>query len=328
MAAGAFEGWVALVCSLLPDAASDSIREDLMRTGDPQQTINNFLDGQLTPAVSGPVAASLSLRLGLRPTQSVPPSSGVSGSDHLPESLTASTGSLNPEIIEELNVSATCARAPKAQAKARVRSAWGSLRPATAADLKGPVKKRARRNEPPPFTHLVVLDFEWTADDKRPILPVSEITQFPSVLVALDGCRSAAVSEFDTFVRPVLNPKLTPFAIGLTAITQADVDAAPTLDQALPLYLRWLEQHNLVEPGGGGVPIGSWAIATWSDADIGGQLAKELRHKNIAMPKCFEKVGSARRARDSSGRRPLPERVGDRPRTYGRTDPARTWWTF
>ena len=33
--------------------------------------------------------------------------------------------------------------------------------------------------------HLVVLDFEWTADDKRPMLPIPEITQFPSVLVRL-----------------------------------------------------------------------------------------------------------------------------------------------
>ena len=79
------------------------------------------------------------------------------------------------------------------------------------------------------MSHLVVLDFEWTADNRKRMLPVSEITQFPSVLVRLDGQRSSIIDQFDTFVRPTLNPTLTPFSIQLTAISQSDVDAAPTL---------------------------------------------------------------------------------------------------
>ena len=74
------------------------------------------------------------------------------------------------------------------------------------------------------MSHLVVLDFEWTADNHRRMMPCSEITQFPSVLVRLDGRRSHVVDEFDTFVRPTLNPTLTRFSIELTAITQEDVE--------------------------------------------------------------------------------------------------------
>ena len=86
-------------------------------------------------------------------------------------------------------------------------------------------------------------------------------------------------------MRPVLNPKLTSFSIGLTGITQADVDAAPILEKVIPAYLSWLQSHDLVDRAG--KMIGHWAIATWSDADIGSQLAREVAHKKILLPECF-----------------------------------------
>ena len=152
---------------------------------------------------------------------------------------------------------------------------WGSLQPPSLRDIRGRGgATKGLSAPPPPLTHLVVLDFEWTADDRRKMEPCSEITQFPSVLVRLDGHASAAIDEFDMFVRPEYNPQLTPFAVGLTAITQADVDAAPTLAEALPRYLEWLRGHGLVDAAGR--RLGSWCVCTWSDADIGGQLSTEV----------------------------------------------------
>jgi inhibitor of KinA sporulation pathway (predicted exonuclease) len=52
------------------------------------------------------------------------------------------------------------------------------------------------------------------------------------------------VSEFHTFVRPVVNPSLTDFCQELTGITQADVDAAPTFPEALLCLTRWLEDQG------------------------------------------------------------------------------------
>ena len=86
------------------------------------------------------------------------------------------------------------------------------------------IRRRARAPAPA-LDFLVVLDFEWTADRGRPMRPIAEITQFPSVLVKLDynggggadgggadgGC--AVVDEFNAYVRPTLNPTLTPFSI-------------------------------------------------------------------------------------------------------------------
>merc|ERR1712232_531895 len=64
------------------------------------------------------------------------------------------------------------------------------------------------------------------------------------------------------------------------------VDAAPTLDQVLPKYIEWLKDNGLVADSNG-TKVGTWAVCTWSDADIGGQLVRELRHKQITMPPCF-----------------------------------------
>ena len=112
------------------------------------------------------------------------------------------------------------------------------------------------------MSHLVVLDFEWTADNRKRVLPCSEITQFPAVLVQLDGRASRVIDEFDTFVRPTLNPTLTRFSVDLTAITQADVDAAPPIEDALPRFVVWLRARGLVDADGG--RLGAWSFCTWS----------------------------------------------------------------
>lgn len=168
-------------------------------------------------------------------------------------------------------------------------SGWGSLRPPSQRDIKGRGgSTKGLTPPPPPLSYLVVLDFEWTADNRSKMLPCCEITQFPSVLVRCDGRRSQIVAEFDTFVRPIFNPTLTAFSKALTAITQDDVDAAPPLEIAMSRYLDWLRSHGLVDAEGrksAGSP--PWCLVTWSDADIGGQLATECRHKGIAVPPCF-----------------------------------------
>ena len=190
------------------------------------------------------------------------------------------------ETAVETAVETAAEAMAEAATEEAVKAAWGSLRPPSARDVKGRGSVKGLQAAPLPMSHLVVLDFEWTADNRKRMLPVSEITQFPSVLVRLDGQRSSIIDQFDTFVRPTLNPTLTPFSIELTAISQSDVDAAPTLVAVVPQYLAWLRGHRLVDDEG--ARRGSWSFCTWSDADIGGQLANELRVKGLAMPSCFD----------------------------------------
>ncbi|KAL3908441.1 MAG: hypothetical protein SGILL_008479, partial [Bacillariaceae sp.] len=76
-------------------------------------------------------------------------------------------------------------------------SSWGSLRPPTQQDVVGKRKRRKGLDAPPPLLdYIMVLDFEWTADNKQPMLPVAEITQFPSVLMKLFESRDAATTFY------------------------------------------------------------------------------------------------------------------------------------
>jgi inhibitor of KinA sporulation pathway (predicted exonuclease) len=97
-----------------------------------------------------------------------------------------------------------------------------------------------------------------------------------------------ATSSFDTFVRPTLNPRLTKFSIDLTAITQEQVDAAPTIDKVLDQYMKWLASINLLESSNGN-RIGNWCFCTWGDGDIMQTLREELAYKSIAFPPCFDR---------------------------------------
>ena len=179
--------------------------------------------------------------------------------------------------------------APLPAAAPMARTGWGSLRSPSASEVKGRGGgTKGLSAPPPPLAHLVVLDFEWTADNRKKMEPCGEITQFPSVLVKLGGRHASAITdEFDTFVRPVFNPTLTPFATALTAITQSDVDAAAPLMEVLPRFVRWLQSHGLCDADGRrtGSP---WCFCTWSDADIGGQLSTECRFKGLTIPPCFD----------------------------------------
>jgi inhibitor of KinA sporulation pathway (predicted exonuclease) len=216
------------------------------------------------------------------------------------------------------------------EATPKNKKSWGSLRAPTEKDIRGPRKRHKALDAPPPMMdYLIVLDFEWTADNQRKMLPVAEITHFPSVVLKLVdkvwGSSSSkygpsdhrgqellaildtallndlivpcnfktsqdayAISSFDSFIRPTLNPKLTKFSIDLTAITQVQVDAAPTIDKALDRYMKWLESINLVDNTNGN-RIGNWSFCSWGDGDIMQTLREELAFKSIAFPPCFDR---------------------------------------
>ena len=102
-------------------------------------------------------------------------------------------------------------------------SSFGSLRPATSADL-GPKRKRGLDLPSQEYAHLVVLDFEWTCDNKKPVLPHSEIIEFSCVLVSTKGRPSQTIAQFQQYVLPEHNPILSTFATSLTGITQKQID--------------------------------------------------------------------------------------------------------
>src|SRR5262245_14881062 len=80
--------------------------------------------------------------------------------------------------------------------------------------------------------HYLVIDLEATCDENHRIpRERTENIEIGAVLVAESTLKIE--HELQTFVRPVLHPKLTPFCTKLTSIRQEDVDAAPNFPEAL-----------------------------------------------------------------------------------------------
>lgn len=102
-------------------------------------------------------------------------------------------------------------------------------------------KARCKQLRPQPFSHILVLDFEATCAGGSGRKFPHEIIEFP--VVVLDTYSLEIVSEFRRYVRPTHQPQLSSFCTELTGITQAMVDAAPTLDEVLKEFNTWLTEE-------------------------------------------------------------------------------------
>lgn len=98
--------------------------------------------------------------------------------------------------------------------------------------------------------------------------------------------------EFQSFVRPVRHPTLSPFCRDLTKIAQADVDAAPTFSEVLPRFASW---------------VAGATVASWGDYDRR-QFEQDCAFHGLPMP--FERHVNLKRA--------FAELRGVKPRGVGR----------
>ncbi|KAG2496255.1 hypothetical protein HYH03_005851, partial [Edaphochlamys debaryana] len=151
-------------------------------------------------------------------------------------------------------------------------AAAGEAGEAAGAEAEGdePPAKRARLPAPfrPPtaktFSRQVhdfflVLDLEATCTKRRDLMPV-EIIEISAVL--LHGYTQRSAGDFQCYVRPTEHPRLDPFCVELTGITQEQVDAAPPLAEALSRLHTWLLGLGALAEGASMLPV------TWTDWDL------------------------------------------------------------
>ncbi len=99
----------------------------------------------------------------------------------------------------------------------------------------------------------LVIDLEATCDDQGAV-PRDQMEIIEIGAVWVDGPTLQPVAEFQTFIKPVRHPRLTPFCTRLTSITQADVEHAPGFRMALSRLEQFITEHRGTRP-----PIfGSW----------------------------------------------------------------------
>mmetsp|Transcript_21507 Transcript_21507/g.54996 ORF Transcript_21507/g.54996 Transcript_21507/m.54996 type:complete len:227 (+) Transcript_21507:1-681(+) len=123
-----------------------------------------------------------------------------------------------------------------------------------------------------PPTYFAVLDFEATCEDGDRKWP-NEIIEFPTVLI--DAATLKTVDEFRTFVKPVLNPQLTPFCTKLTGITQDQVDEGLTIQDTMAAYQVWCHKHGLTPENTLFVTCGDW--------DLNRMLPAQLKYDHSTM---------------------------------------------
>jgi 3'-5' exoribonuclease 1 len=97
--------------------------------------------------------------------------------------------------------------------------------------------------------NYLVIDLEATCDNGG-LVPKREMEIIEIGAVLVDAINFEPIAEFQSFVRPVRHPTLTPFCRQLTSISQADVDAAPGFPEVIrslqdfmnnqrPLFCSW-----------------------------------------------------------------------------------------
>lgn len=114
--------------------------------------------------------------------------------------------------------------------------------PAAPATAKLSFAQTLSHGTPQAHLYLLVLDFEASCDENRGFGP-QEIIEFPTVVI--NTCTLQKEAEFHSYVRPVRNPKLTPFCTSLTGITQDKVDPAPTFPEVWEKYVPFATTDSI-----------------------------------------------------------------------------------
>ncbi|KAK2174699.1 hypothetical protein NP493_783g01046 [Ridgeia piscesae] len=97
----------------------------------------------------------------------------------------------------------------------------------------------------PRVDFLLVIDFEATCQENTTNYR-HEIIEFP--IVVIDTHRCQVTQEFHSYVKPVVNSRLSDFCTDLTAITQEMVDSAEEFPTVLARVESWMEEQGFVKP--------------------------------------------------------------------------------
>lgn len=136
--------------------------------------------------------------------------------------------------------------------------------------------------------NLLMIDLEatcWRKPDGRR----SEIIEIGAIATNAAG---VPLGEFQSFVRPILNPALSDFCRELTHIEQADIDKAPRFPEALANMVEWASK------------FGSLTFASWGAYDRK-QLLSDCELHGVAYPFCDQHVNIKKTFAQMVGRRPM-----------------------
>jgi inhibitor of KinA sporulation pathway (predicted exonuclease) len=118
----------------------------------------------------------------------------------------------------------------------------------------------------------VIVDLEATCWENKSASDRMEIIEIGAVL--LPSSDSEPSKEFARFVKPVVEPTLSPFCSKLTSIRQEDVDNANPFYIVFPEFLAWIES----EP---------FTLCSWGAYDLN-QFRTDCQRHHLPFPPSFE----------------------------------------
>ncbi|MBD2465463.1 exonuclease domain-containing protein [Oscillatoria sp. FACHB-1407] len=143
------------------------------------------------------------------------------------------------------------------------------------------------------YDYYLALDLEATCCNQETIKRHQmEIIEIGAVMVAAQDL--TVIDQFQTFIKPVRYPVLTPFCKSLTTITQKQVDQAPGYVEAIALLKQWLSNYpNAV-------------FGSWGDYDRN-QFKQDSKFHNVPFPIAYPHVNLKQLFSEAQG---LPKRYG------------------
>lgn len=94
----------------------------------------------------------------------------------------------------------------------------------------------------------ILFDLEatcWGPYDRKPMDATTEVIEIGAVKI---NKNLEVVSEFCTFIKPSINPRLSSFCTELTTIEQKDVDNAPYFQVAISNFMTWAKEGSHEDP--------------------------------------------------------------------------------
>ena len=116
----------------------------------------------------------------------------------------------------------------------------------------------------------IVIDLEATCQAEGNSLESMEIIEIGAVKLN-EGF--TIIDEFDSFVRPEINPVLTNFCKNLTHISQEDIAEAESFHKVFSFFINWICDPNPV-------------VITWGAYDIK-HLELECKRHGLQLPQYF-----------------------------------------
>lgn len=143
-----------------------------------------------------------------------------------------------------------------------------------------PMQNNAKQFHEQNFDYFLILDFEATCDSPRQIYPM-EIIEFP--VLKINAKTFEVEDEFHRYVRPTINPILSPFCTQLTGIIQEMVDDSDRFYQVVNKFEDWLQQNKLIDEKQN--PLVRFTFITCGDWDLKKILPLQCRLVGYEIPK-------------------------------------------